>query len=317
MAENQGIPRGPVEHLALLSLCNKEDDDPGTPADFNFLTIEKDALTAALAEVQTRYDEWLTRSDEYGELTAHWLTLEKDALDLIGRARSFWRMRHGEGNVYERTAGIDNQPRKKSRISAVLHNIITVSDDNAGTPAELPPALRDAIEDLFDRTHENLEATEIARGEKHDSYQELRKAIIDMGMPALRACREFLYSVLPDGKRDQLLIEWGFEPWDMPVAHKPEDQKFVMHEYDPTTDMITIRLEEDILADEFIIEAAKTPSPAPPDWEPQKYEIFATSDEPFLELGPLTETMTFAFRARAKNSAVYGGYSEIWVVEVV
>ncbi|OQX89597.1 MAG: hypothetical protein B6D65_02460, partial [candidate division Zixibacteria bacterium 4484_93] len=112
MAENQGIPRGPVEHLALLSLCNKKDDDPGTPAEFKFLTIEKDALVAAYNEVQTRYNQWLTRSDEYGELTAKWLVLEKDALDLIGRARSFWRMRHGEGNVYERTAGIDNQPRK-------------------------------------------------------------------------------------------------------------------------------------------------------------------------------------------------------------
>jgi len=317
MAENQGIPRGPVEHLALLSLCSKKDDDPGTPADFNFLAIEKDALTAALDEVQTRYDEWLTRSDEYGELTAQWLTLEKDALDLIGRARSFWRMRHGEGNVYERTAGIDNQPRKKSRIAQALHDIITVSDDNAGTPAELPPALRDAIEDLYDRAHENLEATEIALGEKQDSYQELRKAIIDMGMPALRACREFLYSALPDGKRDALLIEWGFEPWDMPVDHKPEDQKIVVKGYDPATDMVKIRLEEDILADEYIIEAAKTPSPAPAGWIPATWDVFATSDEPFFELGPLAEGITFAFRARAKNSAGYGGYSEIWVVEVV
>ena len=43
----------------------------------------------------------------------------------------------------------------------------------------------------------------------------------------------------------------------------------------------------------------------------------ATSDEPFFELGPLTEGFTFAFRGRARNSAGYGGYSEIWVVEVV
>jgi len=234
-------------------------------------------------------------------------------------------MRHGEGNVYERTAGIDNQPRKKSRISQVLHNIVTVSDDNAGTPAELPPALRAAIEDLFDRAHENLESTEIALGEKNDSYQELRKAITDMGMPALRACREFLYSALPDGKRDALLIEWGFEPWDMPVDQKPEDQKIVVQGYDPATDMVKIRLLEDILADEYIIEFAKTPSPAPPEvplslskgWTPATWDIFATSDEPFFELGPLPEGITFAFRGRAKNSAGYGGYTEIWVVEVV
>jgi len=187
------------------------------------------------------------------------------------------------------------------------------------------PALITALEDLYAQTDPNLEATEIARGEKHDSYQELRKAIIDMGMPALRACREFLYSVLPDGKRDQLLIEWGFEPWDMPVAHKPEDQKFVMHEYDPATDMVKLRLEEDVLADEFIIEAAKTPlrqaqdiaSPAPENWKPEQFDIFATSDEPFFELGPLTEGLTFAFRARARNSAGYGGFTEIWLVEVV
>ena len=169
------------------------------------------------------------------------------------------------------------------------------------------PALITALEDLYAQTDPNLEATEIARGEKHDSYQELRKAIIDMGMPALRACREFLYSVLPDGKRDQLLIEWGFEPWDMPVAHKPEDQKFVMHEYDPATDMVKLRLEEDVLADEFIIEAAKTPSPAPENWKPEKFDVFATSDEPFFELGPLAENITFAFRARAKTAQDMAG----------
>ena len=43
----------------------------------------------------------------------------------------------------------------------------------------------------------------------------------------------------------------------------------------------------------------------------------ATSDEPFFEFGPLAEGITFAFRGRAKNSVGYGGYSEIWVVEVV
>ena len=43
----------------------------------------------------------------------------------------------------------------------------------------------------------------------------------------------------------------------------------------------------------------------------------ATSDEPFFETEPLTEGFTYAFRARARNGAGYGGYSEIWVVEVV
>jgi len=41
------------------------------------------------------------------------------------------------------------------------------------------------------------------------------------------------------------------------------------------------------------------------------------SDEPFFEPGPLTDGQTFAFRDRAKNSAGYGGYTEIWVTEVV
>ena len=37
----------------------------------------------------------------------------------------------------------------------------------------------------------------------------------------------------------------------------------------------------------------------------------------YNELGPLTENLTFAFRARTKNNAGYGRYTEIWVVEVV
>ncbi|MCK5833309.1 TetR/AcrR family transcriptional regulator [bacterium] len=73
------------------------------------------------------------------------------------------------------------------------------------------------------------------------------------------------------------------------------------------------------------IEFGKTPSPAPPDlalslsngWKPAEWDVFATSDEPFFEFGPLAEGNTFAFRGRAKNSTGYGGYSEIWVVEVV
>ena len=317
MAENRGIPRSPVEHLQLLGLCNKKDDDASTPADYKFLALEKNALVAALNEVQTRYDQWKTRSDEFGEQTAQWLTLEKQALDLIGRARSFWRMRHGEGNVYERTAGIDEQPRTKARISQALHDIVIVSDDNAGTNAELPPALRNSIDALYAQTRANLEATEIAQGEKQDSYQELKKAITDKGLPALRACREYLYTVLPDGKHDQLLIEWGFEPWDYPVNQKPDDQKLVETGYDSATDKIKIRLEEDILADEYIIESGKTPSPAPAGWKPATWDVFATGDEPFFELGPLVEGNTYAFRARAKNSTGYGGYSEIWIVEIV
>jgi len=53
-------------------------------------------------------------------------------------------------------------------------------------------------------------------------------------------------------------------------------------------------------------------------WKPTEWDVFATSDEPFFELGKkLTEGFTFAFRGRARNGAGYGGYSEIWVVEVV
>jgi len=42
-----------------------------------------------------------------------------------------------------------------------------------------------------------------------------------------------------------------------------------------------------------------------------------TQDEPYFEVGQLEEGQTYAFRGRARNSAGYGGYSEIWVVEVV
>jgi len=45
--------------------------------------------------------------------------------------------------------------------------------------------------------------------------------------------------------------------------------------------------------------------------------ISATSDEPFFEIGPLTDGFTFTFSGRAKNSAGYGVYSEIWIVKVV
>ncbi len=313
----EGIPTTPVEHLALLELCVKKDDSPDTPPEYKFLAPEKTALINALALVNSTFKLWHTRSDEYGELTARWQDLEKQAKDLIGRARNLWSMRFEEGNVYERTAGIDNTPTKKERISKALDRIVIVSNDNAGTLAELPPALIVALQSLYAQTSDNLRETEIALGEKLDSYQELKKAILDHGAPALRACRKYLYAVLPDARYDELLIQWGFEPFEMPTHKKPNDQKLVETAYDPATDKVTIRLEEDLLADEYIIETGKTPSPAPPGWVPQKFEVFATSDEPFFELGPLPEGLTFAFRARAKNSAGYGGYSEVWVVEVV
>ena len=142
-------------------------------------------------------------------------------------------------------------------------------------------------------------------------------AILEHGAPALRACRKYLYAVLPDGRNDELLIEWGFEPFDMPVHHKPADQKIAEKAYDPATDIAKIRLLEDPITDGYILEYAMTPSPAPENWKPENFELDKTSDEPYFETGPLEEGFTYAFRGRAKNSAGYGGYSEVWVVEVV
>jgi len=113
------------------------------------------------------------------------------------------------------------------------------------------------------------------------------------------------------------LIEWGFEPWDMPTHHKPADQKIVEKAYDLAEDIVKIRLLEDLLADEYIIEFGKTPSPAPQDWKPEEWDVMKTQDEPFFEIGPLVEGNTYAFRGRAKNNAGYGGYSEVWVVKIV
>ena len=215
------------------------------------------------------------------------------------------------------TAGINDTPRKKERISKALDRIVLVSNDNAGTLAELPPALIIALQNLYTRTHDNLRNTEIVRGEKTDSYQELKKAILEHGAPALRACRKYLYAVLPDGRNDELLIEWGFEPFDMPVHHKPADQKIVEKAYDPAEDMVKIRFTEDLLADEYILEFGKTQSPAPQDWKPASWDVMKTQDEPFFKISPLAGGFTYAFRGRARNSAGYGGYSEVWVVEVI
>jgi hypothetical protein len=317
MAKNQGIPSTPVEHMALLKLCQAKDDNLTTPPEYNFLIPEKTALTTAATDVFTGYGEWKTRSDEYGLLTAQWTTLEKDALDLIGRTRSFWCMRFSEGNTYEHTAGIDETPRKKSRVSQALADIVTVSTDNIGTPAELPVTLITSLSDLHTLTSANLQGTAIARGEKQDSYQEIKSAILNEGMTALRACREYLFVVLPNGKHDQLLIEWGFEPWDYPTHEKPAAQAFVQTTYDPATDIATLRLTEDLLATEYIIEYAMTPSPAPQGWIPQAFVELTEQNEPYLETDPLTEKMTYAFRGRAHNSAGYGGYTDLWIVEVV
>ncbi len=338
MAEKKGISTSPVLHLAHLRLCNKKDEAAETPVEYKFQAIEKDNLIAALALVEEKSEQWKQRSDQYGLLTAQWLDLEKQAKDTIGRVRSFWRMRFDEGNTYERTAGIDKTPKKKSHISQALQYIVQVSDDNAGSPAELPASLRDTAEDLFNQTRENLEGTEIHFHEKTDSYSDLKDAIVEKGVPALKACREHLHVVLPKGKHDEMLGEWGFEPWDYPTHQKPADQHIIEKDYDKTTDKIKIRLEEDILANEYIIEYGKTqtfgdkqpskgataepvlPAPpvaTPPNWTPAEWEVFATGDEPFFELGPLVEGNTYAFRGRAKNGAGYGGYSEIWIVEVV
>ena len=317
MALNKGIPTTPAEHQELLRLCKKKNDSPDTPPEYKFLPHEQTTLREALELVEIRYNEWIKRSYKYGAFVAEWRILEKQARDFIGRARSFWRARFEEGNTYERTAGIDNTPRKKTRLSQALADIATVSDDNAGTLAELPPPIRTTIGNLYDKTSQNISDTEEAMSEKKDSYQELKKAIKDKGLPALKACREYLYSILPDGKRDALLIGWGFEPWDEIVHHKPIEQRIEGKSYDPETDIVIIRGTEDILASEYILESGRTQSPAPVGWTPAEWEIFMTSDEPYFETEALTEGFTYAFRIRAKNSAGYGGYSEVWVVEVV
>jgi len=60
-----------------------------------------------------------------------------------------------------------------------------------------------------------------------------------------------LYPVLPDTRYDEVLIGWGFEPYERPTTKKPNDQKLVETTYDPGTDMITITFKEDLLADDF------------------------------------------------------------------
>ena len=65
------------------------------------------------------------------------------------------------------------------------------------------------------------------------------------------------------------------------------------------------------------IEFGKTQSHAPQDWKSESWDGMKTQDVPFFELGPLDEGFTYAFCGRAKNSAGYGEYSEIWAVEVV
>lgn len=47
------------------------------------------------------------------------------------------------------------------------------------------------------------------------------------------------------------------------------------------------------------------------------FPLDKTSDKPYIRVRPLDEGFTFAFRGRARNGAGYGGYSEIWVIEVV
>ena len=250
--------------------------------------------------------------------------MAKDAADFIGRVRSFWRARFGEGNTYEMTAGIDHTPKRKTMLYTALHDICIISDENVGTDAQLPASVRDACWSLYEDMRNNVDATQEALMNKKDSYEELKIAIIEQAYPALRACREILYMILPQGKRDSLLIGWGFDPWDYPTHHKPKDQKIIDKSYDPETDIVILRCEEDPTADEYILEYAMTQSPAPAGstgsptgWKPAEWEVFMTADEPYFETEALREGWTYAFRIRARNGAGYGGYSEIWYVDVV
>ncbi len=325
MAENKRITRNPAEHLEHLRICWNKNENPETPAEYKFPDREKDNLEDAYKAVRMRYDQWKTRSYKYSELTAKWAVMSKDALDFIGRVRSFWRARFGEGNTYEITAGIDGKPRRKTLLYMALHDICTVSNDNPGSDITLPASLRDACWSLYEDMRNNVDATQEALMDKNDSYEELKIAITEKGLLALRACREILYMILPQGKRDSMIIAWGFDPWDYPVHHKPADQKLTDTSYDPETDIAIIRGTEDPTADEYILEYAMTQSPAvagsaegsPTEWTPAEWEVFMTSDEPYFETEALREGFTYAFRMRARNGAGYGGYSDVWVVEVV
>jgi len=64
------------------------------------------------------------------------------------------------------------------------------------------------------------------------------------------------------------------------------------------------------------IETAKTPFSTPENWKPKKFEFDKTPDEPYSKIKPLVEGNTYVFRSRGRNSTGYGGYSEVWMVEI-
>lgn len=95
----------------------------------------------------------------------------------------------------------------------MLKAIVQENTNQAGEAWELPVNLLVEVTQSRDEMAQVQIEVEASKGAYHEANQLLRNAKATAQVN-IRRVREYLYAVLPEGKRDMKLKEFGLDPWD-------------------------------------------------------------------------------------------------------
>lgn len=104
-------------------------------------------------------------------------------------------------------------PRSFNDTYRILKAIVQENGNQAGTAWELPAEILTEVTASRDMMADFQIAVEAAKGAYAEAIQNQQNSKAS-GQLVIRRVREYLYAVLPEGKRDKKLKEYGLDPWD-------------------------------------------------------------------------------------------------------
>lgn len=140
----------------------------------------------------------------------------KNARSVISRTKSFLVSQMPELQKDRLLQGYLLEDLHKRGFNDSLRTLKAIVQENgnqAGEAWELPAAVLTDASDSRDEMAQVQIEVEASKGAFHEANQLLRNSTY-LGQVNIRRVREYLYAVLPEGKRDMKLKEFGLDPWD-------------------------------------------------------------------------------------------------------
>jgi hypothetical protein len=206
MAENK-IPSDPQGLMALADhIINGNGLAAGQPYE----------LAAARAALEAAHQAVIVAEGAKEQAVGDGSDRRAEGTDTIARVKTFLHATLPEGKEDERLQDyLLDQPAPDSydEILDTLQAIMAANTAAAGEAWELNADLTTKAGTHATAMEAQRIATQASKGVYHEAIQ-TRKGTLTTLTVHSRKSRDLLYATLPQGKKDMLLKEFGFDPWD-------------------------------------------------------------------------------------------------------